>query len=57
MDENKTYETALAELESLVQRVEDPDRSFSSMMADLRRGRDLVAYCREQLRKQEEDLL
>ena len=56
MDENKTYETALAELESLVQRVEDPDRSFSSMMADLRRGRDLVAYCREQLRKQEEDL-
>ena len=57
MDENKTYETALAELESLVQRVEDLDRSFSSMMADLRRGRDLVAYCREQLRKQEEDLL
>lgn len=57
MDENKTYETALAELESLVQRVEDPDRPFSSMMADLRRGRDLVAYCREQLRKQEEDLL
>lgn len=57
MDENKTYETALAELESLVQRVEDPDRSFSSMMADLRRGRDLVAFCREQLRKQEEDLL
>ncbi len=56
-EETINYETALRELESLVKRVEDPDRSFEEVMEDIRRGRELVALCREMLRVKEEEML
>lgn len=56
-EETINYETALRELESLVKRVEDPDRSFEEVMEDIRRGRELVVLCREMLRVKEEEML
>lgn len=55
-EENLNYEQALQELELLLRRVEDPDRPFAETMRDIRRGRELVAFCREELRRTEADL-
>lgn len=53
MEEKKTYEASLKELETLVERIEDPNRTFAETMEDIRRGRELVEQCREMLRTTE----
>lgn len=49
MEEKKTYEASVKELETLVERIEDPNRTFAETMEDIRRGRELVEQCREML--------
>ncbi|MBO7278136.1 MAG: exodeoxyribonuclease VII small subunit [Bacteroidales bacterium] len=53
MEEKKTYEASVKELETLVERIEDPNRTFAETMEDIRRGRELVEQCREMLRTTE----
>lgn len=53
MEEKKTYEASVKELETLVERIEDPNRTFAETMEDIRRGRELVERCREMLRTTE----
>lgn len=43
------YETAVAELEALVERMEDGRSSLEASLAGYQRGVVLVRYCREQL--------
>lgn len=53
MEGKKTYEASVKELETLVERIEDPNRTFAETMEDIRRGRELVEQCREMLRTTE----
>lgn len=53
MEEKKTYEASVKELETLVERIEDPNRTLAETMEDIRRGRELVEQCREMLRTTE----
>ena len=53
MEEKKTYEASVKELETLVERIEDPNRTVAETMEDIRRGRELVEQCREMLRTTE----
>lgn len=53
MEEKKTYEASVKELETLVERIEDPNRTFAETIEDIRRGRELVEQCREMLRTTE----
>lgn len=57
MEEKKTYEASVRELERLVERIEDPDRTFAETMEDIRRGRMLVEQCREMLRTTESEII
>ncbi len=43
------YESAVAELESLVERMEDGRLALEDSLSAYQRGVDLVRYCREQL--------
>ena len=48
-DTPASYEAALAELESLVQRLESGQMPLAELLTGYRRGADLLAYCRAQL--------
>ena len=48
-DTPANYEAALAELESLVQRLESGQMPLAELLTGYRRGADLLAYCRAQL--------
>ena len=45
----KSYEAALQELESLVQRMESGQLPLSDLLAAYQRGSELLAYCRDRL--------
>lgn len=48
-DKNQTYESALAELESIVARMEDGQLSLEQSLAAYTRGAELLKYCQAQL--------
>lgn len=50
------YETALAELETLVARMESGALSLEDSLAAYRRGAILVAFCQQQLEKVEQQV-
>ncbi|MDN7609394.1 exodeoxyribonuclease VII small subunit [Burkholderia multivorans] len=50
------YETALAELETLVARMEGGALSLEDSLAAYRRGAALVAFCQQQLEKVEQQV-
>jgi exodeoxyribonuclease VII small subunit len=51
-----TYEEALAELERLVQRMEDGQLPLDQMLASYRRGAELLELCRAKLAAVEEQV-
>jgi exodeoxyribonuclease VII small subunit len=51
-----TYEEALAELERLVQRMEDGQLPLDQMLASYRRGAELLELCRARLAEVEEQV-
>ena len=53
---NLTYETALAELESIVSSLEKGDFELSKMTSQLRRAKELLAFCNEKLSQVEHDV-
>lgn len=51
-----SYEAALAELERLVQRMEDGQLPLDQMLADYKRGAELLELCRSRLAAVEEQV-
>jgi exodeoxyribonuclease VII small subunit len=47
--EPEHFEAAVAELESLVARMDRPDVGLETLLTDYRRGAFLVKYCRDRL--------
>lgn len=45
--EEKKYEEVYAELEALVAGIEDPERDFASVGADVKKAMELIRWCRE----------
>jgi exodeoxyribonuclease VII small subunit len=48
-DNSLTYELAYAELSKILQDLQSQDISLEKMTSGLRRARELVQYCRDQL--------
>lgn len=51
-----TYETALAELESIVETLEKGDLEISQLTPKLRRAQQLLAFCNTSLGQVEKDV-
>lgn len=51
-----TYETALAELESIVETLEKGDLEISQLTPQLRRAQQLLAFCNTSLGQVEKDV-
>ncbi len=54
--EPASYETALAELDQLVQRMEAGQLPLDQLLDSYRRGADLLAWCRQRLQAVEEQV-
>ena len=54
--EQKKYEEVFAELEALVKKIEDPERDRSSIGADVKQAMDLIAWCRDYIRGNQEEI-
>jgi exodeoxyribonuclease VII small subunit len=52
----ENYEAALAELEGLVERMEDGSLNLEASLSAYRRGAALVAFCQQQLEKVEQQV-
>ena len=50
LKEELTYEQAIQELESLVERVEDKDAPLDRIEKDIKRAMQLISFCKAQLR-------
>jgi len=53
--EKPTYEQALAELQQLIDELQDQNVSLDHLQASVRRARELVDYCRTKLRQAESE--
>ena len=56
MEENRKYEEVYAELESLITRIEDPQRDLSTIGTDVRKAMALIAWCRNYIRGSQEEI-
>ncbi|MBO4767993.1 MAG: exodeoxyribonuclease VII small subunit [Bacteroidales bacterium] len=56
MEEEKKYEEVFAELEKLVEKIEDPERDLASLRADIEKALGLIKWCREYVRGNSEEL-
>ncbi len=56
MKEKMSYEEAFAELERLVTGIEDPQRDLSGIENDVKRAMELIEYCRNAIRGEQEKL-
>ncbi len=54
--ENVSYETALAELDRLVQQMEGGQLPLDQLLVSYRRGAELLAFCRTRLAAVEEQV-
>lgn len=54
--EPASYELALAELDSLVERMEGGQMPLDQLLDAYRRGAELLAYCRERLQAVEDQV-
>ena len=52
--EGKSYEEVFAELEELVKKIEDPERDLSAIGADVKKATEMIAWCRDYIRGNEE---
>lgn len=56
MQDNITYESALAELEQIVSAVERGDLPISELTTKIKRAQELLAHCKTQLTQVETDV-
>ena len=57
--ENLSYRDALAEIEAIVKKIEDPKVKIEEITTDVKRALFLIQYCKDELRgyKEESDKL
>jgi len=53
MKTDMKYDEAVKELETLVARIEDPDRDFSGIADDVKKAAELVKWCKAYIRGEE----
>ncbi len=56
MKEKMSYEEAFTELEQLVTGIEDPERDLSGIESDVKRAMELIQYCRDIIRGEQEKI-
>ncbi|HKM12504.1 MAG TPA: exodeoxyribonuclease VII small subunit [Bacteroidales bacterium] len=56
MKEKMSYEEAFTELERLVTGIEDPERDLSGIEKDVKRAMELIQYCKDAIRGEQEKL-
>lgn len=54
--ENQTYENALAQLESIVEKMEKGEYNIDQMGEAIKKAKGLVLFCRDKLLKADEDI-
>jgi exodeoxyribonuclease VII small subunit len=57
MDENIKYEEALAQLETIVRKMEANEYDIDELAAQLKTAQRLIAFCKNKLTKTEAELL
>ena len=57
MNENQKYEEALAQLESIVRKLEGGECNIDEIAAQLKTAQRLITFCQDKLTKTEEELL
>lgn len=53
---NKKYEEALAQLETIVRKMEANEYDIDELTTQLKKAQDLIKFCRNKLTKTEEEL-
>ena len=56
MDENIKYEEALAQLETIVRKMEQNEYNIDELAAQLKTAQRLIKFCKDKLTKTEEEL-
>ena len=56
MNENPKYEEALAQLESIVRKMEGNEYDIDELAAQLKTAQQLIKFCKDKLTKTEEEL-
>ncbi len=49
MEENMTYSEAIAEVEALIKRMEQPDNNLENLTSQVKRASELLTFCKAQL--------
>ncbi len=57
MEENIKYEQALAQLETIVRKMETNEYDIDELAAQLKTAQRLIAFCKDKLTKTEAELL
>ena len=57
MEENIKYEQALAQLETIVRKMEANEYDINELAAQLKTAQRLIAFCKDKLTKTEAELL
>lgn len=55
-EENVKYEEALAQLETIVRKMEQNEYDIDELAAQLKTAQQLIKFCKDKLTKTEEDL-
>lgn len=50
------YEQAVHELETIVQRLENNELNLDEMSSELKRGQQLIKFCKDRLTKSDEEI-
>ena len=56
MNENPKYEEALAQLETIVRKMESNEYDIDELAAQLKAAQQLITFCKDKLTKTEEEL-
>ena len=56
MEENIKYEEALAQLETIVRKMEQNEYNIDELAAQLKTAQRLIQFCKDKLTKTEEEL-
>lgn len=56
MEENKKYEEALSQLETIVRKMEANEYDIDELAVQLKAAQQLIKFCKDKLTKTEEEL-
>ena len=56
MNEEMKYEAAMAELQSIVRKMENDELDIDQMAEQLKRAKELIKLCRDKLTKTDEEI-